>query len=58
MITKKLSFGHLSGIQFGTFVTAGYMALGIFYFPRQLVASAGRDGIWALWIDGLVTFCS
>lgn len=56
MITKKLSFGHLSGIQFGTFVTAGYMALGIFYFPRQLVAAAGRDGIWALWIDGLVTF--
>ena len=47
---------RISGLQFGTVVTAGYMAMGIFYFPRQLVSAAGRDGIWAFWLEGLVTF--
>ncbi|POB11780.1 GerAB/ArcD/ProY family transporter [Sulfobacillus sp. hq2] len=47
---------RISGLQFGTMVTAGYMAMGVFYFPRELVTSAGRDGIWGLWLDGLVTF--
>lgn len=46
---------RISGLQFGTMVTAGYMAMGVFYFPRELVTSAGRDGIWGLWLDGLVT---
>ncbi len=47
---------RISGLQFGTMVTAGYMAMGVFYFPRELVTAAGRDGIWGLWVDGLVTF--
>ncbi|PSR34922.1 MAG: spore gernimation protein [Sulfobacillus benefaciens] len=58
MLNKELGISELSGIQFGTIVTAGYLALGIFYFPRELVSTAGRGGIWALWIDGLVTFLS
>ncbi len=47
---------RISGLQFGTTVTAGYMAMGIFYFPRELVTSAGRDGIWAFWLEGLITY--
>ncbi|AUW93190.1 spore gernimation protein [Sulfobacillus thermotolerans] len=47
---------RISGLQFGTMVTAGYMAMGVFYFPRELVTSAGRDGIWGLWLDGAITF--
>lgn len=46
---------RISGLQFGTMVTAGYLAMTLFYFPRELVTSAGRDGIWGLWLDGLVT---
>lgn len=37
-------------------ITAGYLGLGIFYFPRPLVSAAGRAGIYGLWIDGLIAF--
>ncbi len=56
MNNKNYRLPRISGLQFGTMVTAGYMAMGVFYFPRELVTSAGRDGIWGLWLDGLVTF--
>lgn len=37
-------------------VTSGYLGLGIFYFPRQAVADAGRGGLYSLWVAGLAAF--
>ncbi len=47
---------RVSALQFATMVTAGYVALGVFYFPRQAVSAAGREGIWCIVLDGLATF--
>ncbi|MHB1610430.1 MAG: GerAB/ArcD/ProY family transporter [Sulfobacillus sp.] len=47
---------RISAMQFATMVTSGYIALGIFYFPRQAVSVAGRNGIWSIILDGLVTW--
>ena len=56
MAQAKQRLGRISGLQFATTVTAGYMAMGVFYFPRELVTSAGRDGIWAFWLEGGLTY--
>ncbi|SMC02562.1 spore germination protein [Sulfobacillus thermosulfidooxidans DSM 9293] len=53
---KSQRLPRISGLQFGTVVTAGYMAMGIFYFPREMVTAAGRDAIWSFWLEGLVTY--
>lgn len=41
---------RISGRQFGAIVTAGYLVLGIFYFPRPAVVMAGREALWSLWL--------
>lgn len=47
---------RISALQFATMVTSGYVALGVFYFPREAVTAAGREGIWCILLDGVVTF--
>lgn len=47
---------RISAVQFATMVTAGYFALDIFYFPRPVIAIAGRQGVWAIILDGLITY--
>ncbi len=47
---------RISALQFATMVTSGYVALGVFYFPREAVTAAGREGIWCILLDGLVSF--
>lgn len=47
---------RISALQFATMVTAGYVALGVFYFPREAVTAAGREGIWCILLDGFVSF--
>lgn len=49
---------HISPFQFSTMITAGYLALGMFYFPRQSVMVAGREALWSIWLDGLIAFGS
>ena len=47
---------RISAMQFATMITSGYIALGIFYFPRQAIANAGRAGLWSIILDGLITW--
>ncbi len=47
---------RISAVQFATMVTAGYVALGVFYFPREAVTAAGREGLWCILLDGVVSF--
>lgn len=47
---------RISAAQFATMVTAGYVALGVFYFPREAVTAAGREGFWCIVLDGIVSF--
>ncbi|MCY0900327.1 MAG: GerAB/ArcD/ProY family transporter [Firmicutes bacterium] len=49
-ITERMP--RISAGQFATMITAGYLGLGIFYFPRPLVVDAGRYGLYGLWLDG------
>lgn len=47
---------RISAMQFATMITSGYIALGIFYFPRQAISNAGRAGLWSIVLDGLITW--
>lgn len=47
---------RINAVQFATIVTAGYVGMGIFYFPGPLVQAAGRAAVWGLWLDGLLAF--
>ncbi len=47
---------RISAGQFATMITAGYLGLGIFYFPREAVSAAGRGGLYAFWLDGVIAF--
>ena len=49
------SHKRISGRQFGAMVTAGYLVLGVFYFPRPAVDLAGREALWSLWLAAAVT---
>ncbi|NMP21209.1 GerAB/ArcD/ProY family transporter [Sulfobacillus harzensis] len=52
----KQKLRRISAGQFATMMTAAYTGLGIFYFPREAVSSAGREGLYAFWLDGLIAF--
>jgi spore germination protein len=54
--TIAKSLPRLSALQFATIVTSAYVALGLFYFPRQAVSVAHRDALWSIVLDGFVTF--
>lgn len=41
---------RISGRQFGAMVTAGYVVVGLFYFPRPAVVLAGREALFSLWL--------
>ncbi|MCY0879110.1 MAG: GerAB/ArcD/ProY family transporter [Firmicutes bacterium] len=56
MATMSDRMPRISAGQFATMITAGYLGLGIFYFPRPLVEDAGRVGLYGLWLDGLAAF--
>lgn len=47
---------HISARQFASLVTAGYLSLGLFEFPRPAVAVAGREAIWSLWLAAGAAF--
>lgn len=47
---------RVNATQFATMVTAGYVGVGIFYFPRPLIAHAGLSGLWGLFVDAAVAF--
>ncbi len=47
---------RISAMQFATMITSGYIALGIFYFPRQAISDAGRAGLWSIILDGFITW--
>ncbi len=45
---------RISGRQFGAMVTAGYLVLGVFYFPRPAMELAGREALWSLWLAAAI----
>ncbi len=54
--TMKNHVPRLTGLQFATMITSGYVALGLFYFPREAITAAHRSAPWSILLDGLVTF--
>ncbi|PSR32779.1 MAG: hypothetical protein C7B46_12825 [Sulfobacillus benefaciens] len=44
----------LSASQWALFVTAGYFVSGLFAFPREVAETAGRAGLWAVAVDGVI----
>ena len=41
----------ISAAQFALAIAAGYLALGMFHFPRELVIDAGPEALWAFLLD-------
>lgn len=48
--------GRISIGQFATMLTAAYVASGIFAFPRELVAHAGPEAVYAFLLECLAAF--
>ena len=47
----KQQAGRISALQFAVLIAAGYVGVGIFPFPRELVATAGAQAVYAFLLE-------